>query len=394
MLLFQEMHRIFTALALLISCAAMPGQTLNLGAVTGTSVTGDFQSGSYFFPGGTIPDGQTTSSIYTVLPFSRSLIIGPKLELALPGGFTVEADALHRPLNSKQQIVELFSGGSKIDLGTFTQKHADWEFPILGRYEFSVSGLRPFAEAGVSLRPAGSGTNVSHWGVTAGGGIDLRIRGFAISPALRFTRWADQPGGVPLPIRNQVEILVGAERPSGADWAEGFGKRISIGVLAGVGLGDDLKTSSVPPPFASGERSDANSLIAGASLEVALHGRLSLEADGIYRPLHATNLGTEAGDIRFAVLTWEFPLMAKYRFGAARRWRPFLQAGPSFRLDGNFNGPMPSHYGAAGGTGIEVHLGKLKIAPGIRYTRWGADRSPAGRGVSRNEVQALAGLAF
>jgi hypothetical protein len=190
------MYPIFRALPLLLSCATMSGQTLNLGAVTGTSVTGDFQNGSYSFPGGTIPDGQTTSSIYTVLPFSRSFIIGPKLELALPGGFTVEADALHRPLNSRQQIVELFSGGSKIDFGTFTSRHADWEFPILGRYGFSVSRLRPFAEAGVSLRPAGSGTNVSHWGVTAGAGIDLSVRGFAISPAVRFTRWADQPGGV------------------------------------------------------------------------------------------------------------------------------------------------------------------------------------------------------
>jgi hypothetical protein len=150
----------------------------------------------------------------------------------------------------------------------------------------------------------------------------------------------------------------------------------------------------VPPPFSSGERSDANSFIAGASIEVALHGRLSLEANGIYRPLHATNLGTEEGDIRFAVLTWEFPILAKYRFRTARRWQPFLEAGPSFRLDGNFNGPTPSHYGAAGGAGIEAHLGKLKIAPAIRYTRWGSDRSPQGGGVFRNEVQALVGLSF
>ncbi len=41
--------------------------------------------------------------------------------------------------------------------------------------------------------------------------------------------------------------------------------------------------------------------------------------------------------------------------------------GPSFRLDGNFNGTVPSHYG---------------------------DVTANGGGISRNEVETLAGFAF
>src|ERR1019366_8157109 len=228
--------------------------------------------------------------------------------------FSLEADALHRTLHSKQSMTEFFSGGTQINFGPFTRTHASWEFPILGKYRLSHSPLHPFLEAGASLRPAGSGTNVSHWGATAGAGIELHARGFNISPTVRYTHWKASPGSVPVGIQNQVEFLVGVDRNSESGWATGFGKRLSVGILAGIALGDDLKVASTPSPFSGSQRSESNSPIVGALLEFAIYRSLSLEADGIYRPLHARELSTLEGDVRFAVLTWEFPVMAKYKF--------------------------------------------------------------------------------
>jgi hypothetical protein len=41
---------------------------------------------------------------WTVIPGSRGLTIGPKLELKLPGNFSLEANALHRALHSTTEF--------------------------------------------------------------------------------------------------------------------------------------------------------------------------------------------------------------------------------------------------------------------------------------------------
>jgi hypothetical protein len=150
-----------------------------------------------------------------------------------------------------------------------------------------------------------------------------------------------------------VELLVGIDRSSPSNaLATSFGGRFSRGLLAGVRLGDDLQTGSPTLSSLGGQRPYSNSPIAGALLQVDLHADLCLEADGIYRPLHATVFPSALGPGgHYAVLTWEFPAPAKYRFHAGHGWRPSVEVGPSFRLDGNFNGPTPSHYGITTGTG-------------------------------------------
>ena len=69
------------------------------------------------------------------------------------------------------------------------------------------------------------------------------------------------------------------------------------------------------------------------------------------------------------MLTWEFPLLAKYRF-PTRRLQPLIELGPSFRATGNLNDADPSHFGITAGAGIETSLSRLKIAPVVRFTRW------------------------
>jgi hypothetical protein len=384
----------FTAVAIFVLTFPLGAQKLTLGLVAGTSVTADVQDSAASYSA-TTGDGETESTTIAVRPGSRGLIIGPRLELRLPWNFSLEAEALHRALHLQE--TDTVSTGTRGFQFRFTETPATWEFPVLGRYHLRGLPLAPFLEAGPSLRPAGSGSVVSHWGATAGAGIALHSQGFQIAPEIRYTHWkALGSGPIGTQIQDQVELLVGVSRNSTSTaFASAFGKRFSLGLLVGAGLGDDLESGT--PTLAGGgaQRSDSNSLIAGALLEVDIHRDLYLEADGIYRPLHATVLPSALGPgMRYAVLTWEFPVLAKYKFRGARAWRPFAELGPAFRLDGNFNGPTPAHYGATGGAGVEARLWRFKISPAVRYSRWGRQRTASGGGVFRNEVEGVVGVEF
>jgi len=63
----------------------------------------------------------------------------------------------------------------------------------------------------------------------------------------------------------------------------------------------------------------------------------SIEIESLYRRLRFR----ESPDV---VLTWEFPILAKYKL-SSRRFAPFVAAGPVFRATGNLNNVDPSHWG-------------------------------------------------
>src|SRR5262249_51881027 len=117
---------------------------------------------------------------------------------------------------------------------------------------------------------------------------------------------------------------------------------------------------------------------------------LALEVDGIYRPIRAES-GYESFRDPFTVVTWQFPVLAKYRWPRGE-WAPFAEAGPSFRLAGNLNGYNPSRVGITLGGGIERLIHGVRLAPALRYTRWKRD-SPLYRlppGISYPETRSNA----
>jgi hypothetical protein len=246
-----------------------------------------------------------------------------------------------------------------------------------------------FSRSGHRSVPAGDG--LPHIGVTAGGGVEFHAGGFRISPTLRYTRWRGDGnnyfGGL---LANQVEVLVGIDRPSAALGVSAFGRPLSIGVIAGVGLGDDFKVPSINFDRMTPE---SNSGIFGVMLEAALPKNLAVVANGLYRPLHGSE--PEFGRrVRFAHLTWEFPVLLKYRFAGTSRLRPFAEGGPSFRAEGNLNLRRVSHYGATAGAGIEWKLARLKVSPTMRYTRWAGRDDPTVERTAANQVQLLVSFAF
>jgi hypothetical protein len=158
---------------------------------------------------------------------------------------------------------------------------------------------------------------------------------------------------------------------------------VSFGVVGGASVTNDFRNSIQPlppppgPPIMLTDYSASERYIAGAMLEFRLPQNWSIELDGLYHPLRYDSAailpnGTLNGISPSHVITWEFPVLAKYRF-RWREWRPFVEAGPSFRTAGNLNSANPSHVGIAAGAGVEAHLGKFRLAPEVRYIRWAED---------------------
>jgi len=143
---------------------------------------------------------------------SKDYVIGPIIELGLPLGFAVEADALYRPLNLTvdSTVLPQPTMRSVTDI-------TSWEFPILGKYYFfHTPGLHPYVEAGPIFRAAGHDASyLSNSGVALGGGVNIQIWKLRIMPELRYERWGHDAtvstvGAIAFPSNvNQAEFLIG-----------------------------------------------------------------------------------------------------------------------------------------------------------------------------------------
>jgi hypothetical protein len=134
---------------------------------------------------------------------------------------------------------------------------------------------------------------------------------------------------------------------------------VRLGLVAGTNLSADygsetqqynLQPGQVDPlpatyPLGSTISSGSKSFLVGPSIEFLLPRRLSVEADTIYRPVSAAQITSYNTGARvrsdFGFITWEFPVLAKYRLGY-RRFAPFVSAGPNFRLTQSLTSASPT----------------------------------------------------
>ena len=127
-----------------------------------------------------------------------------------------------------------------------------------------------------------------------------------------------------------------------------FGQLLRFGVVGGTNLTRDFHTTNdnylIPATDQPAYRMNAlfysksHSPILGPMMEVSLPRNFSVEVDGLDEPLHAVqyDYGLDEPNYRFGftVLTWQFPVLAKYRLSASR-FAPFVEGGPSWREAGN-----------------------------------------------------------
>jgi hypothetical protein len=141
---------------------------------------------------------------------SKNYVIGPTVELNLPFGLSVEADALYRPLNLTTETTVFPRPLTRISEDIHSA-----EFPVLAKYRFLHAPLvKPYVAAGPIFRYiAAPASYLSNAGFAAGGGVELKMLVLKLSPEIRFTRWGSDAAtsivNAPPSSLNQAEFLIG-----------------------------------------------------------------------------------------------------------------------------------------------------------------------------------------
>ena len=390
------MRRVWLMVAVFLALeSGAYGQRLYWGVIGGTGLTPDFPRYDISGPA----DGYGNPAYrFQHLPDSRSLILGGLLEVKLTNRFAIEANILHRPLRSNIISTIFPADGPGITTTNSFVAANTWEFPFMLKWNLPSPRTRrrvlPFLEGGVAFRTSQdvSAALPSQYGITGGVGAAIHLGKLRVSPTIRYTRWKKETFFPPYPTKgDQLEFLTSAAWGTGTDPLHVSGHRLGLGVLGGLSAIGEFYYPD------SGVRERVGFLV-GASAELELRHDLALEVDAIYKPLR-NSLGENQG---LTVLTWDFPVMAKYHVTKLGR-APFVEAGPSFRVAGNLNGYHPSHFGATVGVGAETQMGWLRFSTALRYTRWVKDGLPNYRSSSTrfdyertnvNSLELIVGIAF
>jgi hypothetical protein len=154
--------------------------------------------------GGLLNDVLTNRNFPTFAPFSAEAhryILGPYVELRIPEGLSVEANALYRQYDFTTAGV--------------TNRVGAWEFPLLLKHKLFGSPIRPYFEGGLAIGAlsGAAGTPYNHrvnYGIVAGGGVEVKALFLRVSPEIRYNGWAFRYFDANAQSsRNQVELLVG-----------------------------------------------------------------------------------------------------------------------------------------------------------------------------------------
>jgi hypothetical protein len=357
---------------LLTACSA---QNLSVGFAGGGAPTNAFETTNAGVPG-----------TFTSYSQARDYVVGLMLEYRLPGNLSVEGDALYRELHLTVAFVE----PSLVLYAVSPSPVVTYELPLMVKYRFHGSKADPFLEAGPVFRPTTNlNANPSHYGVGAGVGVTARWKQFDITPMLRYTRWVhDRPlQNLAESESDQLELLLSVSGHPRSAWHP-LSSRIALGFVGGTSLLHDVPTSSsaftdVLVPAGSGGytyqqepgttyASGNQASLLGPALEATLLKHVFLEVDAVHHSIDVSWRSVlQNGEVLNSfsgveARTMEFPVLGKYKFGTGRV-KPFIEAGPSFRLAME-NSAL---FGIGTGAGLEVRWRTLKIAPSVRFTHWG-----------------------
>lgn len=365
---------LLVVLAWVSLASAVCGQRLHFGVVGGTNLTANFPATDITTPADAFGN---PANRFQYLTGPRSLIFGALLEGRLSERFSIEANVLHRPLKRTIIYTEFLPGGVSNVFTNHSTAVRAWEFPVMLKYMLpslrSDSRMRPFLAAGPSFRTQedASATEPSQFGVSVGAGAAFYLGKIRVAPTLRYTRWAREsiyPRYATKP--DQIEFLTSVAYEVEARSLRIAERRIELGAIAGLS-----SMRGFAQPF-SGSIVERTRYLAGLTAEMNVLGNFSVAVNAIYKPLRAgIDFPNDQTPFSFSVLTWQFPVLAKYRW-ARSTWTPFVEAGPSFRLAGNLNGYNPSHYGVTVGGGVETRARGIRLSPAVRFTHWAKDQPP------------------
>lgn len=189
---------------------------------------------------------------------------------------------------------------------------------------------------------------------------------------------------------------------------------VSFGVIGGVPISDAFET------FQGNDSryvTNTKRYVVGPTIAFHMPFRLALEIDALYKRLgyqYQTSLGTSLIVTNTVANSWEFPAMVRWEV-LPGPVRPFVDVGGSLRhISGidqirtglgdihEFNNAVEfnkrNDVGLVFGGGVAFKAGPFRIAPQLRYTRWGSEnfRDPVNAllRTNRNQGDFLLGLTF
>jgi outer membrane receptor protein involved in Fe transport len=155
-----------------------------------------------------------------------------------------------------------------------------------------------------------------------------------------------------------------------------FGQTISIGVIGGARVTDDLT--------GAGATSVSKRYVVGPAVDIGLPLGFGVELDALYRregfqSSFSNVFGSAFSEER--ANSWEFPILLKYRLpvpvvklfaevGYAPRVINGSISSQNFLVGSTMSEHWPDSQGLVIGGGVQLALGRLRLSPGVRYTHW------------------------
>ncbi len=176
-------------------------------------------------------------------------------------------------------------------------------------------------------------------------------------------------------------------------------QQFGIGIKAGVPLTDVLKPGALRQA-----KVDMTRLAIGPVLELRLPFGLGIETGALYKRFNQTGQTGPRGltVIDQGAKSWEFPVLGKVRLPGVGA-RPYFEGGFSYNRLTDIVKPFETAItnpkdllqavnrpGFVMGAGIEVGSGKLRLQPGLRWTRYNTNTFIP----SVNSIDFLVGLMF
>ena len=210
----QGMQRV-ALLTFAVPMLLSAGERVSFGVKGGVPITDAFDA------------ARGTSAAY--FTDTKRYLVGPTFEVHLPARFSIEVDALYKRLGYQYE-----ANGPLVYSKTVANS---WEFPLLGKFEILPGPVRPFVDAGVTVRNLSgikqirqtvSGATLNQVeidnavefnkrndvGFAFGFGVTLKLGTVRLSPELRYTRWGGENLRDPIAAllrtnRNQGDFMVG-----------------------------------------------------------------------------------------------------------------------------------------------------------------------------------------